>query len=126
MRDYAKGAEGNGCRFFAPFSLLVWKKRSFDLTRQARDRDALYCKELNSAGKGRSLIVWEGFAPKQGQTGRSSHPASTVDVPTDVIVTPFDCFCECQPASQPFRHPLATAAAVTAAIAIAAAAAAMT
>jgi hypothetical protein len=119
MRDYAKGAEGNGCRFFAPFSLLVWKKRSFDLTRQARDRDALYCKELNSAGKGRSLIVWEGFAPKQGQTGRSSHPASTVDVPTDVIVTPFDCFCECQPASQPFRHPLATAAAVTAAIATA-------
>ena len=38
----------------------------------------------------RELIVWEGFAPQQGQTGRSSHPASSVAIPTQgITVTPF-------------------------------------
>ena len=41
---------------------------------------------------GRELVVWEGFAPAEGQTGRSAHPESSVEIPTDVIVTPFDCF----------------------------------
>jgi hypothetical protein len=42
---------------------------------------------------GRELIVWEGFAPADGQTGRSAHPASKVAIPTEgLIVTPFDCF----------------------------------
>jgi hypothetical protein len=41
---------------------------------------------------GKTLIVWEGFAPKGGQTGRSAHPASNVTISTDVIVSPFDCF----------------------------------
>ena len=40
----------------------------------------------------RELVVWEGFAPADGQTGRSAHPASAVEIPKDVIVTPFDCF----------------------------------
>eukprot|EP01043_Picozoa_sp_COSAG02_P064077 COSAG02_NODE_9264_length_2273_cov_2.781049_1_plen_226_part_00 len=41
---------------------------------------------------GRELVAWEGFAPAAGQTGRSAHPASKVEIPTSVIVTPFDCF----------------------------------
>ena len=41
---------------------------------------------------GRELMAWEGFAPATGQTGRSAHPPSAVAIPTDVIVTPFDCF----------------------------------
>lgn len=46
-----------------------------------------------AAKNNRELIVWEGFAPQQGQTGRSSHPASTVSIPTSgIVVTPFDCF----------------------------------
>ena len=45
-----------------------------------------------ATSKNRTLLVWEGFAPAGGQTGRSTHPASSVEIPTDVIVTPFDCF----------------------------------
>ena len=41
----------------------------------------------------RELVVWEGFGPAKGQTGRSAHPPSAVEIPTDgLLVTPFDCF----------------------------------
>ena len=40
----------------------------------------------------RTLIVWEGFAPAAGQTGRATHPPSAVPVPPTVVVSPFDCF----------------------------------
>ena len=45
-----------------------------------------------AAAKNRTLIVWEGFAPAKGQTGRASHPPSKVPVPKTVVVSPFDCF----------------------------------
>ena len=42
-----------------------------------------------AAGKGKQLIVWEGFAPQRGQAGRSAKPASSVAIPADnIIVTP--------------------------------------
>lgn len=36
--------------------------------------------------RGRKLVVWEGFGPIQGQTGRAAKANSTVVIPTDNII----------------------------------------
>lgn len=60
---------------------------SYDLYRMFIARMHSYASSRN-----RTLHVWEGFAPQGGQTGRSAHPASSVVIPTDVVVEPFDCY----------------------------------
>jgi len=46
-----------------------------------------------AAKSGRELLVWEGFGPAKGQTGRAAKAPSTVDIPTNgITVTPFDNF----------------------------------
>eukprot|EP00041_Stephanoeca_diplocostata_P025954 m.692170 g.692170 ORF g.692170 m.692170 type:complete len:696 (+) comp22859_c0_seq13:228-2315(+) len=47
-----------------------------------------------ATARGRTLHVWEGFAPSSGQSGRSTQPASNVSInPTSgITVQPFDCY----------------------------------
>jgi len=60
---------------------------SYDLYRMFIARMDSYAQRRN-----RTLHVWEGFAPQAGQSGKSTHPASSVVIPTSVVVEPFDCY----------------------------------
>lgn len=54
---------------------------SYDLYRRFITQMQDYAK-----GKGRELMVWEGFGPIQGQTGRAAKAPSSVKIPTDGLV----------------------------------------